>query len=191
MPLFWSGPGGHRKAMATHRKRKPKEISDPSAANFSLEDYPFYLMTRCMAGYYAMLEKALKKAGVDQPRWRVLMILGAKNPSTMSELSERAVIKNSTMTRLIQRMQRQGLVKSARRMGDNRISEVSLTPLGREHLRMVRAIGGQIFQHTFGAIGDGGIKDFVAVLKQVIASLHEQPFALPEMFARRPHNRRS
>lgn len=163
--------------MAAQRKRR----NDPSAGNFSLEDYPFYLMTRTMAGYYAMLEKALKKAGVDQPRWRVLMILGAKNPSTMSELSERAVIKASTMTRLIQRMQRQGLVASARRPGDNRISEVTLTPLGRERLKMVRAIGGQIFQHTFGAVEDTKLKDFVAILKRVIAALHQPPFALPEM----------
>lgn len=163
--------------MAQKRKRK----NDPSAADFSLEDYPFYLMTRTMAGYYAMLEKALKKAGVDQPRWRVLMILGAKNPSTMSELSERAVIKASTMTRLIQRMQRQGLVKSVRRPGDNRIAEVSLTPLGRERLKMVRAIGGQIFQRTFGAVEDGKLKNFVAILKRVIATLHAPQFAMSDM----------
>ena len=172
--------------MATARKRK----NDPSAANFSLEDYPFYLMTRIMAGYYAMLEKALKKAGVDQPRWRVLMILGAKNPSNMSELSERAVIKNSTMTRLIQRMQRQGLVRSARSSGDNRISEVRLTPLGRERLRLVRTIGGQIFQHTFGAIGDGQVKGFVAILKRVIDNLHDQPFTIPGLPAPRQTRRR-
>ena len=160
--------------MTTQRKRR----NDPSAVNFSLEDYPFYLMTRTMAGYYAMLEKALKKAGVDQPRWRVLMILGAQNPSTMSELATRAVIKNSTMTRLIQRMQRQGLVRSAKHPGDNRISEVYLTPLGKGRLKMVRAIGGQIFRHTFGAIKDAQLKNFVAILKRVIGNLHESPFAI-------------
>lgn len=171
--------------MAAQRKRK----NDPSAAHFSLEDYPFYLMTRTMAGYYAMLEKALKKAGVDQPRWRVLMILGAKNPSTMTELSERAVIKASTMTRLIQRMQRQGLVKSARRAGDNRISEVTLTPLGRERLKMVRGIGGQIFQHTFGAVGDDKLKDFVAILKRIITTLHEPAFAISGVAEQGPKRR--
>ena len=163
--------------MATQRKRK----NDPSAANFSLEDYPFYLMTRTMAGYYAMLEKALKKAGVDQPRWRVLMILGAQNPSNMSELSARAVIKASTMTRLIQRMQRQGLVRSAPNPGDNRISEVSLTPLGKQRLKMVRAIGGQIFRRTFGTVEDGKLKDFVAILKRIIAALHEPQFAISDL----------
>jgi DNA-binding MarR family transcriptional regulator len=163
--------------MATARKRK----NDPSAANFSLEDYPFYLMTRTMAGYYAMLEKALKKAGVDQPRWRVLMILGAKNPSNMSELSERSVIKNSTMTRLIQRMQRQGMVRCARHSGDNRISEVYLTPLGRQRLRMVRTIGGQIFRQTFGTVADRQVKEFVAILKRMIDRLHHSAFAIPDL----------
>lgn len=166
--------------MAPARKRK----NDPSAANFSLEDYPFYLMTRTMAGYYAMLERALKAAGVDQPRWRVLMILGAKNPSTMGELSERAVIKNSTMTRLIQRMQRQGLVRSAKHPGDNRVSKVHLTALGKQRLTMVRVIGGQIFQRTFGAIEDARLKDFVKILKRVIRNLREPAFAINDVYAR-------
>jgi DNA-binding MarR family transcriptional regulator len=167
--------------MVAQGKRKVARSSDPSVAGFSLEDYPFYLMTRTMAGYYAMLEKALKKAGVDQPRWRVLMILGAQNPSTMSELAERSVIKASTMTRLIQRMQRQGLVKSAKHPGDNRISKVSLTPLGKQRLKMVRAIGGQIFRHTFGKIEDAKLKDFVAILKRVIGNLHEPAFVISDL----------
>ena len=164
--------------MAQRGKRKAAQGSDPSAPGFSLEDYPFYLMTRTMAAYYAMLEKALKKAGVDQPRWRVLMILGAQNPSTMSELAERSVIKASTMTRLIQRMQRQGLVKSAKHPGDNRISKVSLTPLGKQRLKMVRTIGGQIFQRTFGTVEDARLKDFVAILKRVISTLREPAFSI-------------
>ncbi len=159
--------------MAAKRKSK----NDPSAADFSLEDYPFYLMTRCMAGYYAMLEKALKAAGVDQPRWRVLMILGAQNPSTMSELAERSVIKASTMTRLIQRMQRQGLVRSAKHPGDNRVSKVYLTALGKQRLKMVREIGGQIFQRTFGTVEDARLRDFVTILKRVIGNLQEPAFA--------------
>ena len=172
--------------MASARKRK----NDPSAANFSLEDYPFYLMTRTMAGYYAMLERALKKAGVDQPRWRVLMILGAQNPSNMSELSTRAVIKASTMTRLIQRMQRQGLVRSAKHPGDNRISEVYLTALGKQRLKMVRDIGGQIFRHTFGKIEDAKLKGFVASLKQIIATLHQPAFTITDLPAPRKTRRR-
>lgn len=145
--------------------------NDPSAENFSLDDYPFYLMTRVMAAYYGLLEDALKKVGVDQPRWRVLMILGAKNPSNMSELSERAVIKNSTMTRLIQRMQVQGLVRNAPNPDDNRVSEVFLTPMGRQHLEMVRDVGGQIFRRAFDSAPPGAADSLVKALKSVHGNL--------------------
>jgi len=154
-----------------------RQKNDPSAGNFSLDDYPFYLMTRAMAAYYGLLEEALKKVGVDQPRWRVLMILGAKNPSNMSELSERAVIKNSTMTRLIQRMQAQGLVRVAPNPDDNRISEVYLTAVGEERLNMVRDVGGQIFRHAFGG-ASADLRTFVSTLKAVIANLSRPPFGI-------------
>jgi DNA-binding MarR family transcriptional regulator len=164
--------------------RARKEKNDPSGANFSLEDYPFYLMTQVMAAYYDMLEKALEAVGVDQPRWRVLMILGAKNPSNMSELCKRSVIKTSTMTRLIQRMQKQGLVRNAPHPDDNRVSEVYLTPMGEERLRMVRDVGGQIFRHAFGAAGNPKLKDFVATLKTLIANLGRSPFELASRVAK-------
>ncbi|MGE3335351.1 MAG: MarR family winged helix-turn-helix transcriptional regulator [Rhodospirillaceae bacterium] len=153
--------------------------NDPSAENFSLDDYPFYLMTRVMAAYYGLLEDALKKVGVDQPRWRVLMILGAKNPSNMSELSERAVIKNSTMTRLIQRMQAQGLVRNAPHPKDNRVSEVYLTPVGRERLAMVRDVGGQIFRRAFDAAPSVETAAFAKTLKSVLSNLTRQSFISP------------
>jgi hypothetical protein len=46
---------------------------------------------------------------------------------------------------------------------------------------MVRAIGGQIFHHTFGAVGDDSLKDFVAILKRIIAILHQPAFAIPHL----------
>lgn len=156
-----------------------KRKNDPSAENFSLDDYPFYLMTRVMAAYYGLLEDALKKVGVDQPRWRVLMILGAKNPSNMSELSERAVIKNSTMTRLIQRMQAQGLVRNAPHPKDNRVSEVYLTPVGRERLAMVRDVGGQIFRRAFDTATSGNTAAFAKTLKSILGNLTRPSFISP------------
>jgi len=156
--------------------KSSRRKNDPSAENFSLEDYPFYLMTRVMAAYYGLLEDALEKVGVDQPRWRVLMILGAKNPSNMSELSDRAVIKNSTMTRLIQRMQAQGLVRAAPHPDDNRVSEVYLTPVGRERLQMVRDVGGQIFQRAFEGTNAGDLTGFVAGLKSILGNLNRPSF---------------
>ena len=164
---------------------KPRtEKNDPSSANFSLEDYPFSLMTQVMAAYYGMLEKALKQVGVDQPRWRVLMILGAQNPSNMSELCRRSVIKNSTMTRLIQRMQKQGLVRNAPHPDDNRVSEVYLTPMGQERLAMVRDVGGQIFRHAFADTDN--LKSFVATLKTVKANLGRPPFELAPALKAKP-----
>ena len=80
------------------------------------------------------------------------------------------------MTRLIQRMQAQGLVRAAPHPDDNRVSEVYLTPIGRERLQMVRDVGGQIFQRAFDGAEAGELTAFVAGLKSILGNLNRPSF---------------
>ncbi len=80
------------------------------------------------------------------------------------------------MTRLIQRMQAQGLVRAAPHPDDNRVSEVFLTPVGRERLQMVRDVGGQIFQRAFEGAEAGELTEFVAGLKSILGNLNRPSF---------------
>lgn len=59
-----------------------------------------------------------------------------------------------------------------------------------QHLKIVRPIDDQIFRHTFGAIKDAQLKEFVAILKRVIGNLHEPPFVILEVPALQKARRR-
>ena len=58
------------------------------------------------------------------------MILHEKSPSTISEIAERALMNLSTMTRVAQRLARDGLVKLASNQQDARSTDVHITPEG-------------------------------------------------------------
>ena len=59
------------------------------------------------------MEEALRRIDMDVPSWRAIMLVHERNPSSVSEIAERAVIRLSTMTRVIQRLEKRGLVKLA------------------------------------------------------------------------------
>ena len=56
-------------------------LADPASVEFRIANYPFYRMARVSNLYAACLDRGRKPRGMDQPRWRVLMILSEHNPA--------------------------------------------------------------------------------------------------------------
>src|SRR5437762_205980 len=107
-----------------------KERGDPAHPQFRIVDWPFYLIARTARRYEMDMEDALQRIDMDLPSWRAIMWLHEHNPSSVSELAEHAVIRLSTMTRVVQRLEKRGLVRLARRAADARVTDVYLTPNG-------------------------------------------------------------
>jgi len=78
------------------------------------------------------MEKLLKRIDLDIPRWRVLNILFENDDSSISEISEHAVAKLSTITKIVYRMKDDGLVETSQSTQDGRVTQVSLTAAGRQ-----------------------------------------------------------
>ncbi len=150
--------------------------NDPANPAFKLEEYPFYLMTRTMGEYYGILEQVLKTVGVDQPRWRALMILGEQNPCRIGDIARRSVIKLSTMTRIIQRMQKEGLVTSAPNPDDNRVIEVHLTDTGAEKLAKVKSVASKVFQKAIDGVDEEHHTQLIETLHVLYDNLRKSPY---------------
>ena len=125
--------------------KDPRRLGDPGTAAFHVDKYPFYLLNRLVSRYNVIIESRLREIGLDIPSWRVLMVLGQKAPRSLGELADTAVIPVSTMTRIVQRMAAAELIISTPLERDNRVIEVSLTPLGKETLRRARKITAPIY----------------------------------------------
>ena len=103
------GGGDYQRQVNTppRSRRAPKaEAGDRpalDAAEFEREAWPFYWLTRATARYLIRLETALKPAGLDVPRWRVLMSLQGQDRASVSELAEHAIVKLPTMTKIVHR----------------------------------------------------------------------------------------
>lgn len=148
---------------------------DPGFADFRIENSPFYLIARTAGRYAIDMENALHAIDMDLPSWRALMIVFETNPSSVSEIADRAVMRLSTMTRVVQRLEKRGLLSVSRRKGDARVTEVYITSAGERVMLQVREIASRLYNIAFHDLAAGEIEMLNALLRRVFSNLALRP----------------
>jgi DNA-binding MarR family transcriptional regulator len=82
-------------------------------------------------------EALARDAGLTPRQYVLLLQIGAAESTTVSELVERLALTQSTVTELVQRAVRSGLVTRTPSTRDARVVHLKLTPDGRERLERV------------------------------------------------------
>jgi MarR family transcriptional regulator, organic hydroperoxide resistance regulator len=144
---------------------------DPAHRDFKIADWPFYLITRTARRYEMDMEQALRRIDMDVPSWRAIMLVHEHSPSSVSEIAERAVIRLSTMTRVVQRLAKRGLVKLDTRAADARVTDVFITAEGEKTVEQVRTVASRIYQSAFKDMDASEIETLNGLLLRVFNSL--------------------
>ena len=147
------------------RKPAALQLADPANPDFLLADSPLYWLARVSGRYRLDMDLVLKPIGMDVPRWRVLAILSEHEPASVTELCDHAVIRLSTMTRIVQRLADAGLVTTRQREADGRVTEVRLTDAGRDAAVSVHTQASRIFRHGFQGFSADEVTALNAMLK--------------------------
>ena len=155
------------------KKALPLPPDDP---DFRLEDSPFYNLNRTSASYVTEMAKILKSVDMDQSRWRILMLLSEKNPSTVSEISNNSFIKLSTITHMLIRMESEGLVERRPSDADNRVTDVYATAKGLTKVDQLRRVAGRIYARAFEGIPPEDVTALARILKAVHKNLTRSPY---------------
>ena len=83
----------------------------------------------------------LKSQNLPHPQYNVLRILrGARpDPLTCGEIAERMIVRDPDITRLLDRLERRGLITRARDADDRRVVRTSISPEGLAELGRLEA----------------------------------------------------
>lgn len=136
-------------------RHEPHAAPVPPAGGASgfVEDYLLYLLGRASMQASAQFHSIVKSRGISVLEWRVLGQLSS-GPETVSTLAEMALSKQPTLTKVLDRMVKDGLVSRLEDAADRRRVYIRLTdkgralaaelvPLAREHEGRVLAGYGQ------------------------------------------------
>jgi DNA-binding MarR family transcriptional regulator len=103
------------------------------------------------------------------------MLLTEHSPASVSELAEHAIIRLSTMTKIVLRMKADGYVETRVSEADGRVTEVLLTPHGLKAVEQVRAQAGRIFEQAFHDIDDSEMRALNETLRHIFGNLENRP----------------
>lgn len=157
--------------MSIPKKRRSRY--NPASEDFHKEEFPFYWLARVHGRYTMAMEKLLKRIDLDIPRWRVLNILFENNDSSISEISEHAVAKLSTITKIVYRMKDDGLVETSQSAQDGRVTQVSLTDAGRQAFFDMHDLTDELFHKSFQGLTEAQLRKLNQVLSSIFSNLPE------------------
>ena len=96
-----------------------------------LDSYLPYLLNRAGQRIATAFDGEMRPLGASLQIWRVLAALREKDGRRMGDLSQTTSIEVSTLTRLVDNMEKDGLVARRREAGDARAVVLHVTPSGR------------------------------------------------------------
>jgi len=147
--------------------------SSDSGATFHREEFPFYWIVNVYARYTQVMEITLKKAQLDVSRFRVLMITGQYGKASISQISEYAMAKMPTVTKIVGRLRDDGLVTTASSVQDARVTEVMLTDAGREKVAEAHRLVSKVFEKGFKGMTVAQMEKMNPSLAKVLDNLNE------------------
>jgi len=117
----------------------------------------------------------LSALGLTYPQYLVMMVLWEQDAQPVNDLAKRLHLETNTVTPLLQRMEKEGLVSRKRGREDGRQVIVSLTEQGREMearaASVPACVGGQV---QCSRITPETIPDLFATLDELIEKLETQ-----------------
>jgi len=140
-------------------------------------DCPLYLVSRLSLVITSALKKRLTEAGLAHVKpaylW-ALMSLWVEDGLKVTDIARGARLDTSTMTGLLDRMERDGLVTRTADMTDRRTLRIYLTDEGRRIQNPVISETLHVLDECFGGIPEEDLNVTKATLAKVLAKVREE-----------------
>lgn len=137
----------------------------------SLEQEVSLMLSRLTSDLGAELAAVLKAAGVTTVQYNVLRILRGTGERSLacSEIGERLVTKDSDITRLLDRMEKTGLVNRTRDSDDRRVVKTTITEKGLKILAELDEPVMKLHHRQLGHLSEEKLSNLVALLEEAAA----------------------
>ncbi|MGD9042644.1 MAG: MarR family transcriptional regulator [Desulfobacterales bacterium] len=142
-----------------------------------LSECPYYLISRVNLVVMAALKKGFAAAGIKEvkPAYLcVLMSLWQEDGLKVIALGKKAGLEPSTMTGLLDRMERDELVVRTTDPNDRRVLRINLTRSGRQVRDPVLKVVDKVLTDIFAGIKADDISQTKTLLRHVLANAHEK-----------------
>jgi len=159
-------------------ERVPTDIEPDGLrlGEIGLQQYAPYLMNRIMGRYNVSLREDLAKLGLTTPQMRTLAVLSVIDGPVISKLAVYAVIEQSTLSRALDALEANGLVRRTPDPDDSRATRIWITDEGRAAFETLWPTMRLSYERMFAGIGREEQASFVATLQKILANIRKHDF---------------
>ena len=108
-----------------------------------------------------------REVGLTGPQLTVIKLLESFGDISLSSLSERIRAQNSTVTGIIDRMEREGLVRRERSTTDRRVIYIRLSDKGARLARQIDVEPMEIFRAALQSLSRDDVRDLLRILTKL------------------------
>lgn len=114
-----------------------------------------------------LTKQLARRADLTGPQLTVVKLLEQIGDLSLSELSEKIRAQNSTVTGIIDRMERENLVVRERSKEDRRVVYIRLTPKGRRLAEEIPVEPMEVFRGALESLSAAEVRELVKILGKV------------------------
>ena len=145
-------------------------------AKMGLDNFAPYLMNRIIGRYNAALQTEMAALGLTTPQMRSLAVLSTLDGILIRELAVYAVVQQSTLSRALDALDRDGLITRETDDVDSRATRVFLTDAGREAYERLWPQMSRAYDTMFKGIDDNEKRAFVGTLQTMLRNIRKHDF---------------
>lgn len=148
----------------------------PRLGEIGLANYPPYLMNRIMGRYNASIRAEMGKLGLTTPKMRALAVLSVMDGLLIGQLAVHAIVEQSTLSRSVDALQAEGLVRRETDATDSRSVRVFITEAGRSAFETLWPHMADTYRDMFRGIDEAEQRAFVATLQTIHTNIRKHDF---------------
>ena len=172
------------KAPETEKAEPFQRLGEIGLSNFAP-----YLMNRIMGRYNADLRQEIARRYVDPdlrqemtglglttPKMRALAVLSVIDDLPISDLAVYAVVEQSTLSRALEQLASDGLVRRDPDPNDSRVTRIGITETGRAALDQLWPSMARVYAQMFKGIPAEERQAFVTTLQKMLKNIRKHDF---------------
>ncbi|GLS87041.1 MarR family transcriptional regulator [Cypionkella aquatica] len=145
----------------------------PRLGEIGLTNFAPYLMNRIMGRYNASLRDEMADLGLSTPKMRALAVLSVIEAPLIRELAVYTVIDPSTLSRSLDQLQADGLIRREADSSDSRAVRVLITEAGRAAFETLWPHMAEAQSKMFRGIPDAERRAFTATLQKMLTNIRK------------------
>lgn len=140
----------------------------PAIGEIGLNQFAPYLLNRLSAQWNAELGDVLRHLDMSTTKFRALAVLTVASGITVNDLAVFAVTEQSTMSRTLDALEDQDLIRRRAKAGDMRVREVFITEKGLSLFARIWPDIYALYARFFAGVDEAEFRGFVATLHKIM-----------------------